>query len=165
MKVTKIGAVQVISHETSRIADTVKFIGSGKVVLGENSQIREFTVIEMDKGSLTIGNNTVIGYQSMIQCTGEIQIGNNVLLGPQNILIASYHPQSFNPAIQKTLERSKIVIHDNVWTGAGVVMNHGITLEKDCIVGACSYVNKSVGGGSIAAGTPAKTIKKRKGDS
>jgi acetyltransferase-like isoleucine patch superfamily enzyme len=66
---------------------------------------------------------------------------------------------SSDPLKQKKIKMSKIVFEDNVWGGANVTYNHGITIYSNSVIGANSFVNSDVEANSIVAGTPAKFIK------
>lgn len=148
-----------VINRGAEIHDTVKLLGSGTVILEHGSQLRHFTVIEMCGGHLHLGERSVLGFHTMVQCTGKIVIGKNTLLGPHCSLLASYHPMSYNPDIQRTLRMSYLNIGDNVWGGSHVVYNHGITIGNDVVIGANSFVNKNFGDNVIIAGTPAKVIR------
>ena len=52
----------------------------------------------------------------------------------------------------------KIEVHDNVYIGAGVIINFGVTIGKNCIVAAGAVVTHDVPAGSVVAGIPAKII-------
>ena len=60
---------------------------------------------------------------------------------------------------QKKLIRSFLYIGNNVWSGANVVFNYGITVWDDSVIGANSFVNIDVQSGTIVAGSPAKYIR------
>lgn len=150
--------VEVVNRGAT-VHSTVQFLGSGKVVLGHGSQLRHFSVIEMCGGYFELGERSVLGFQSMVQCTGDIRIGKNTLLGPQNVLLASYHPMSSDPEVQKTLRMSTLRIGDNVWSGSHVTFNHGIVVATNSVVGANSFVNKDVEENSIVVGSPAKHLR------
>jgi acetyltransferase-like isoleucine patch superfamily enzyme len=147
-----------VTNNGGIIHDTVKFLGSGNVILHPGAQIRHFSVIEMCGGRLEIGPNSVLGFNTMVQCTGRIDIGDTVLLGPHSVLVASFHVMSSDPLKQKKITMSKIVFEDNVWGGANVTYNHGIVVGENSVIGANSFVNKDVKPFSIVGGTPAKVI-------
>lgn len=52
----------------------------------------------------------------------------------------------------------KIEIHDNVYIGADVIINYGVTIGKNVIVAAGAVVTKDVPDGVVVAGVPAKII-------
>jgi acetyltransferase-like isoleucine patch superfamily enzyme len=152
--------VEVISNAKQRIDPSVKLIGSGILKLGDNAQIRAYTVIEMD-GTLTIGDNTVIGYHNFIQCSGEMTIGEGTLIGPSTVLLASSHKITDILLYKEKIHKSTLNIGNNVWIGSNVTIQHGIFIGNNAIIGANSFVNKNVSPNSIVGGVPAKHIRDR----
>ncbi len=53
-----------------------------------------------------------------------------------------------------------ITIGDGSWIGANAVITAGVTVGQYCVIAAGSVVTKDVPDYSIAAGSPAKVIKK-----
>jgi acetyltransferase-like isoleucine patch superfamily enzyme len=60
------------------------------------------------------------------------------------------------------VKSAPIVIEDDVWLGANVMVLKGVTIGARSIIGAGSVVTKSIPSDCIAAGTPAKVIKSLK---
>lgn len=52
----------------------------------------------------------------------------------------------------------KVEIHDNVYIGANVCINPGVTIGKNCIVAAGAVVTKNIPEGSVFGGVPAVKI-------
>ena len=153
-------AVNIIKGVSSYIADTVKIIGAGNITIGNNVQIRDYTVIELGAGNITIGNNVVIGYNSFIQCTGTINIGNDVIAGPHCVFLASSHSIDENISFyDNALIRGTLSVKGRCWFGANCTINP-VTIEKNVIIGANSFVNKDVQSNQVVGGSPAKYIKK-----
>ena len=51
-------------------------------------------------------------------------------------------------------------IGDNCWLGANVVVTSGVNIGERCVIGANSVVTKDIAPFSIAAGVPAKVLRK-----
>jgi acetyltransferase-like isoleucine patch superfamily enzyme len=51
-------------------------------------------------------------------------------------------------------------VGDNVWCGANVVITSGVTVGERCVIGANSVVTADVPPFSIAAGAPAKVLRR-----
>jgi acetyltransferase-like isoleucine patch superfamily enzyme len=51
-------------------------------------------------------------------------------------------------------------IGDNCWLGANVIVTSGVTIGERCVIGANSVVTRDIEPFSIAAGSPARVIKR-----
>jgi acetyltransferase-like isoleucine patch superfamily enzyme len=151
--------IKVINNG-GKIADTVKLIGTGTLTLGKGSSIRDYTVIEMSNGKMELGEKSVIGYNSFIQCTGNLTIGKGSLLGPHVCYITSNHSYE-GELIKQPLIRGSILIGNNVWIGANVTIAHNIRINNNTVVGANSFVNKSIPFHEVWGGVPAKYLKRK----
>ena len=59
------------------------------------------------------------------------------------------------------LEYAKpIVIEDDCWLASNVTVCGGVTIGKECVIGAGSVVTKDIPAGSFAAGNPCRVIRK-----
>ena len=100
---------------------------------------------------------------SIIARSKTIKIGNNVLIAP-NVLImdSDFHiPWPVKDRNQFSIELDKSVeICDNVWIGARSVILKGVTIGCNSIIAAGTVVTKDVPANALAAGNPAKIIKK-----
>ena len=94
--------------------------------------------------------------QSKLQ--GGIWIGDNALIGHGVILATVDHDLA-------TRERiiSPIVIGNDVWLGAGVIVTRGVTIGDGASVAAGAVVTEDVPPGTLVGGIPAKTIKSATG--
>lgn len=127
--------------------------------LGTKSVIEDFATINNGVGNVIIGDQTIVGMGNVI--IGPVTIGNEVMLA-QNIVISAlnhgFEDVTISPRRQKETVKP-ILIGDDVWVGANVVITAGVTLGKHCIIGAGSVVTKDVPEFSVAVGNPAKVIK------
>lgn len=107
--------------------------------------------------NLDIGENVIIQNNCTIMDRGSIKIGNNVLIGPKVNLITLNH--SFDVKNRRATFAKPIVIEDNVWIGINSTILPGVTIGKNSIIGAGSIVTKSVPDNVVVAGNPARIIK------
>ncbi|WP_052722993.1 acyltransferase [Methanosarcina lacustris] len=115
--------------------------------------------------NIEIGNDVFIGKNAYISIHNSLKIGNSVMIGPNVTIIGGDH----NFAIKgKKMSQVKsgginlpIVIQDDVWIGANVTILKGVVIGEGSIIGAGSVVTKAIPKYTIAAGNPAKLIRKR----
>lgn len=117
------------------------------------------TPLYFDYGkNLSIGKNSFINFGCSFLDRGQIIIGDNVLIGPNCNIMTINHP--VDPTLRKATISKKIVIENNVWLGANVTVTPGVTIGENSIIGAGSVVTKDIPKNVIAAGVPAKVLKK-----
>ncbi len=131
-----------------------------KFELGDYSTIEDFSAINNGVGPVIIGDRTKIGLSNTI--IGPVTIGNDIRLA-QNITLSglnhNYEDISL-PIHEQGVTTSPIVIEDETWIGANVVVVAGVTIGKHSIVAAGSIVTKNIPPYSVAVGNPARVIKK-----
>jgi galactoside O-acetyltransferase len=114
--------------------------------------------------TLTIGTGVSINFNVLIDsCQGSITIGDNVLIGPNCVLRAADHIFSNpNKPIKTQGHRGgNIIIEDDCWLGANVVILKNVTIGRGSIVGAGAVVNRDIPPLSIALGVPAQIVGSR----
>lgn len=126
--------------------------------------------IHFDYGVFThLGKNFYANYNFTVLDCGPITIGDNVMCGPGVTIASAMHPlqwQQRNPRKQKdgqftTVEFSKpIVIGDNCWLASNVTVCPGVHIGNGCVIGAGAVVTHDIPDNSLAAGVPAKVIRK-----
>jgi acetyltransferase-like isoleucine patch superfamily enzyme len=128
--------------------------------LGAYSTIEDFTAINNGVGPVIIGDRTRIGLGNTI--IGPVTIGNDIRLA-QNVVLSGLNHNYAEidlPIHAQGVSTAPIVIEDETWIGANVVIVAGVTIGKHCIVAAGSVVTKSISPYSVAVGNPARVIKK-----
>lgn len=100
-----------------------------------------------------LGKNTEIGNFTVINCQDGVEIQDNVKVG-YHCVISS----------RSTIDnrRGKIILKKNCNLGANSVVMPGVSIGENSIVGANSFVNRSIPPNEIWVGTPAKFLKKLK---
>ncbi len=111
--------------------------------------------------NIIIGSNVSIHEMCYLDGYGGIIIGDNVSIAHGSSLVSFDHtyndvtiPIKYNPSLKK-----KIIIHDDVWIGAGVRILGDTNTNKRSIIAAGSVVTKDIEAYSIYGGVPAKKIK------
>jgi acetyltransferase-like isoleucine patch superfamily enzyme len=128
-------------------------------VLGKDSTIEDFSVVNNGVGEVIIGDRVRIGISNVI--IGPVQIGNDVILAQHVVLSGlnhGYEDISLPIHLQK-VTTSRIIVEDEVWIGANSVITSGVTIGKHSVVAGGSVVTKDVPPYTIVAGNPARIIK------
>ncbi len=96
-----------------------------------------------------LGKNTEIGNFSVFGCEHGVTIEDGVKVGYHCVVMS-----------ESTVDGRKgaVVLKKNCKIGANSVIMPGITVGEGAVVGACSFVNKSVPAREVWAGVPAKKI-------
>lgn len=140
----------IIIHEGVVIDSFVKIKpagGSGDVEIGAHTTINSGVVIYTGNG-LTIGSHCAIA----ANCTFAPV---NHQYGDRDTLIVE---QGFMPS------RGGIVVEDDVWIGANVILLDGAVVRRGCVIGAGAVVTGELPAYSICVGAPAKVTGYRGAD-
>jgi acetyltransferase-like isoleucine patch superfamily enzyme len=119
--------------------------------IGKNCNINCHTFIEND---VVLGDNVTV--KSGVYLWDGLRIGDNVFIGPNVTFTNDKYPRSK----QYPEEFQQTIIEANVSLGAGSVILGGITIGENALIGAGSVVTKSVPGGELWLGNPARFIRK-----
>jgi acetyltransferase-like isoleucine patch superfamily enzyme len=118
--------------------------GSGEVVIGADCAINTGTVIYT-------GNGVRIG--------DAVANAANCTLAPTNHEFGDVDKRIRDQGFQPS--RGGIVIEDDVWLGAGVVVLDGAVIRKGAVIAAGAVVRGEVEAFAIYGGVPAKKIGER----
>ena len=101
-----------------------------------------------------VGVNCLIGPKA--------KIGKSVMMAPECLIYTRNH--KFDKTLKKYegyTEVKPVIIGDNTWLGARCIILPGTKIGKGCTIGAAKLVvTKDVPDYSVAAGNPAKVVKK-----
>ncbi|WP_417291667.1 acyltransferase [Corallibacter sp.] len=130
--------------------EKAKFLG-----FGEGSSVYDSAII---LGDVKVGKNTWIGANTVLDGSGGLEIGDNCSI---SIGVQIYSHDSVAWATSGGKEPyiyQKTIIEDNCYIGPNTIIAKGVKIGEKSIVGANSFVNKSIPEGSKYAGNPAKKI-------
>lgn len=112
--------------------------------------------------TISIGDDVYIGPGACLNASESgISFGSKIMLGPNVTMMGGDHNiyqlgRYMYDVHEKLLENDlPIVIEDNVWIGAGVIVLKGVTIGTGSVIAAGSVVTKDVAPFSIMAGVPA----------
>lgn len=131
-----------------------------KFSLGTESTIEDFTAVNNGVGDVIIGDRSRVGLSNTL--IGPVNIGNDVRLA-QNVVLSGLnhnYEEIDSPIHAQGVSTKPIIIEDESWVGANVVILPGVTIGKHSIVAAGSVVTKSAPPYSLVAGNPARVLKK-----
>ena len=110
--------------------------------------------------NIEIGENFYSNYNLIIIDCAKVTIGNNVLIGPNVAIYTAGHPLHYEIRNQEYEYAFPISIGDNVWIGGNVVINPGVSIGENSVIGSGSVVTKDISGNVIAMGNPCKVLRK-----
>lgn len=111
---------------------------------------------------VVIGDYSGIGYGCVIQ--GNVIIGCHVMMGPEVLIYTQNHNFSrVDVPMDKQgfAEEEQVIIEDDVWIGARVIILPGVRIGRGSVIGAGTVVSKNIPEYSVAVGNPARVVKKR----
>ncbi len=141
-----------------------KFINLYGCSIGDNTRIGAF--VEIQKNS-SVGANCKISSHTFI-CEG-VTIEDNVFVGHNVAFINDTYPRAAKPdgtlLTEADWKVEYTVVKKGASIGSGSTILANLTIGEGAIVGAGSVVTKDVPPNTIAAGNPAKVIRRLDGPS
>jgi acetyltransferase-like isoleucine patch superfamily enzyme len=121
-----------------------------------------------DHRLIEIGDNVFFGERTIINTEVPVKIGNHVMFGPDVMIMGGDHNIS-EAGIQMRYVKTggkniPVVLEDDVWIGARVLILKGVKIGEGSIVGAGSLVTKEMPPYTICLGNPCKPVKQRFSD-
>lgn len=136
----------------------------GRITLGKNSRMAPNVSLRNGE-RIAMGRDCHVGEHCCLwagDSSGRILLGDSVSLAPGVFITASdYQFVAGVPFRSQSRRERDIMIGNDVWLGARVVVTAGVTIGDGCIVGAGAVVTKDLPAGSIAVGVPARVIRVR----
>jgi acetyltransferase-like isoleucine patch superfamily enzyme len=142
---------------------------TAQITLGQGVWIGSDVEID-SSGLIAVGAGTTVQRRSTIN--GNVSIGIECIVAPNVFISSGSHPFRVAPELSiREQERrvaagllshdgldKPIVIGDDCWLGANVVVCPGVTIGCRSIIGANSVVTRNIPPQTVAAGSPARKI-------
>lgn len=127
--------------------------------IGKNSLINY--PLYVDYGChISVGDNFYANFDCIFLDVNEITIGDNVFFGPRVCLYTAGHPIDAEIRNKEVEYALPIKIGNNCWLGGNVIVNPGVTIGDNVVIGSGSVVTKDIPSDVIAVGNPCKVLRK-----
>ncbi len=136
---------------------------SGKLILDKCGRCVNIERGAQFPSTLELGDHSGVGIDARIN--GKVIIGNNVMMGPEVAIFARNHAfdrTDVSMDQQGFSEEKPVVIGNDVWIGARVLILPGVHVGNGAVLGAGAVVTKDVPDYAIVGGNPARILKMRK---
>lgn len=110
--------------------------------------------------NIRVGQNFYANHNCVILDAAPVSFGDSVFIAPNCVFSTAGHAIDSEFRTEGYEIALPITVGDRVWIGASVTVLPGVTIGDDCIIGAGSVVNRDIPSGVIAAGNPARVIRK-----
>ena len=128
--------------------------------VGELTTLESFCTVNNGSGDVVLGDRVRVGIGSVV--IGPVTMGNGSGLG-QNVFVSGFnhgYADGSKNSSEQPLDIRPTTIEEEAHIGANSVVLAGVTVGRNCQVGAGSVVTKDIPPYSVAVGNPAKVIKK-----
>jgi acetyltransferase-like isoleucine patch superfamily enzyme len=121
----------------------------------EEGKLTKYNWMVQNKDGLKLGNKTDIGAFTYINAKNGVVIEDFVQVGS--------HCSLYSVSTIDNKE-GKIILKKNCKIGSHSIIMPGVTIGKNVIIGAFSFVNRDVPDNVVAIGAPIRVIKKIEGE-
>lgn len=138
-------------------ARLLKMVG---VEIGSDVRFYPFSTFINYVDQVSIGDDVFINAGVVFGSNAPISIGSGVSIGPGCSLLPTSH--ALGPSTRRAgkAEARPIVIGEGAWLGANVTILGGVEIGPGAVVAAGAVVTDSVPADVIAAGVPARVVRK-----
>jgi acetyltransferase-like isoleucine patch superfamily enzyme len=136
----------------------------GRLEVGEHTLLEPGVWLTLPgEARVRIGSGTFLNLNVMVAAQELVEIGDHCMFANGCFVTDANHrfddldqPVTWQGFTSKGPTR----VGDNVWCGAHVVITSGVTVGERCVIGANSVVTEDLPPFSIAAGVPARILRR-----
>ena len=161
----------VFAHfgERSVLVPPTRVHGPEHIWIGDRVTVLELGFLSAEPGPdgspprLVIGDGTKISQMVTIACVGSVEIGAEIMVGAGSFIGDSSHAYEdpARPIVAQGMTPPRpVVIGDGAFIGFRCVVLPGATVGEGAFVGAGSVVTGEIPARTVAAGNPARVIRR-----
>ena len=133
----------------------------GRITIGERVLIYGSAVrcelVANPGGTIEIGDGVFLNSGVSISAHQLVKIGNGCQIGNYSLLMDNDYHRVGN--LREAGVSKPIILGNDVWLGAHVIVLKGVTIGDGAVIGAGSVVTRDVPPRSVAVGSPARVVK------
>jgi acetyltransferase-like isoleucine patch superfamily enzyme len=139
----------------------------GRIVMGDDCMISPGAIVQ---GNVRMGHHcsvqaysVVVGYGGPDETDGFVTMGDHVRIAPHVTMLAADHrfDDASRPISGQGHVLKPIRIGNDVWIAAGARITAGVTIGDGSVIGAGAVVTRDIPRYSVAAGVPARVLRRR----
>jgi acetyltransferase-like isoleucine patch superfamily enzyme len=154
----------------SMIRKPILVRGGSMISIGSQTHLRNGARLDVfqrpgaETPCLSIGDHVLIEQNFHLVCSNSITIGDHVMIAAGCSIVDTTHPlptdTDRNVGYSTVPGRGAVSIGAHTMLGVGVVVLPGVAIGERCVIGANSVVTSDIPDRTIAAGAPAKIIRR-----
>jgi acetyltransferase-like isoleucine patch superfamily enzyme len=137
--------------------------GLARMELGRWVHVGRRTAIRCHEGFLRVGDSVVFGSDDTVNCYLDVEIGDDCILADR-VYIGDFDHRFANPSVpirKQGIATAPVRVEDDCWIGEKASIVRGVTVGRGAVIGASSVVTHDLPPYSVAAGNPARVIRRR----
>jgi acetyltransferase-like isoleucine patch superfamily enzyme len=144
--------------------NVLEALREGRLEVGPNSLFEPGVWITAPGSArVRIGQGTFLNMGVMVAAEQLVEIGEHCMIANGCFVTDSSHRYD-DPQLPITWQgfqsKGPTRIRDNCWLGANVVVTSGVEIGERCVIGANSVVTSDIEPFSVAAGAPARVLRR-----
>ena len=143
--------------------NVLEMLREGRLEIGPHAYFEPGVWLTSEAGRISIAGGCLLNLNVMVAAVDAVRIGEHCMLA-NGCLVTDGNHSFDDPDVpvpwQGFTSKGPVTIGDNVWLGANVVVTSGVSIGRRAVIGANSVVTEDVPEYSIAAGAPAKVLKR-----
>ena len=144
--------------------EVLEALDEGRLVIGEGTLLEPGCWLTLAPGArIEIGAGCFLNRGVMIAAQERVEIGDHTMFA-NGCFVGDAEHRYDDPEKPITWQgftsKGPVKIGSNCWFGVHCVVTSGVSVGDRCVVGANSVVNRDVEEATIAAGAPAKPIRR-----